>query len=357
MSLLSKAKRGVTQDPTICMVYGPTNIGKTSFGADAPNPIILDLEKSAGAFDRFKLSPASWEEYLQTLQELCTDPHDYQSVVTDTADKLEYMIMYYVCRRDHGTYVNKQKEPLNSLIDGVPNPAAYGFGTCGDYIANEFAKAQLLLERLRVERKMNVIFLAHKGMYKERRGADPDFQKVGPKLMKQMRERITEWCDDMFFAYKDLKPVEAPKNDWDFNRRWKFAQDGNVHRMLTSDDGAHLAKNRWRMPNIVDLSWDEYAHHVRKYREDTVSTRRAIEEVIAEISAKLETYGNPATTEYMNKLVSENRNNLVKLVNYSNKLSAKLVEKAGLHTATSPATEAGPQASPQTSEMDAPAAS
>ncbi len=99
MSLLSSVTQGVQVLPRRVMVYGVHGIGKSTFGAMAPDPIFIQTEDGLANLGaaRFPLAE-SFEQVMASITALYTELHDYATVVIDSIDWLEQLIWKQVVR-------------------------------------------------------------------------------------------------------------------------------------------------------------------------------------------------------------------------------------------------------------------
>jgi len=68
---------GRVEEPISVLLHGVEGIGKTTFGADAPSPLLLDGEKGSGHLDVSRVVPESWDDARDVLQSLLYDEHQY----------------------------------------------------------------------------------------------------------------------------------------------------------------------------------------------------------------------------------------------------------------------------------------
>ena len=98
MSLLSTITRGRENKPPRLFVYGQEGVGKSLFSASAPNPIFVQTEDGLGEIDTAKFPLAkSLADVTSARTALRDEPHDFQTVVLDSADWLERLIWDRVC--------------------------------------------------------------------------------------------------------------------------------------------------------------------------------------------------------------------------------------------------------------------
>ena len=99
MSMLESITRGRESKPPRLLVYGQEGTGKSTFAAGAPSPVFVQTEDGLGEIDTAKFPLAKkFEEVTDALTALRDEPHDFQTVVIDSADWLERLVWDRVCR-------------------------------------------------------------------------------------------------------------------------------------------------------------------------------------------------------------------------------------------------------------------
>ena len=114
------------------VIYGPEGIGKSSLAACFPDPVIIDTEGGTAHMDVRRIDkPGSWEELLGIVKEVAATPDICKTLVIDTADWAEQLIVTYLCE--------KYKQ---SSIE------SFGYGKGYTYMAEEFARLLMSLDRV-----------------------------------------------------------------------------------------------------------------------------------------------------------------------------------------------------------------
>lgn len=235
MTLLERVQHGRQRKPITACIYGVPGVGKTTFGASAPNPLIACLERGADHLDVSKLpAPESWDAFLSDMRELESSEHGFKSIVIDTLDALEPLAATAICTKH-----NKQ-----TLAD-------FSWGGGYALLQSEWRLLLSALERLRDRRGMNVILLAH-----EHRKAysDPElgsFECYRPKLQEKVWSLTNEWCDAVLFAQFDQALFEKD------GQRARAIVSGR--RVLRTQRGTgYVAKNRYGLESTIDLDWKTF---------------------------------------------------------------------------------------------------
>ena len=85
--------------PSRCiLVYGQPKVGKTTLAADAPGVLFLPVESGLDEFDVPRLpKPESFDEVIEALDFVASDPTGVQYLVVDTIDQLETLIHRAMC--------------------------------------------------------------------------------------------------------------------------------------------------------------------------------------------------------------------------------------------------------------------
>jgi len=238
MITLESLKQSVKKPPRIC-IYGDAGIGKTTFAAQAPSPIIIQTEDGLGDLDTpaFPLSH-SFDEVIANLAWLATEKHDFKTLCLDSLDWLETLIWNAVCA----------KMKVESISD-IP----YGDGYNQAMIFWEkFFKA---LTYLRDENNMIIILTAHDSIKPITDPLQPSYDAHGIKLHKKASAKIEEFCDVILFA---TWQVTVSKEEKGFGNTRNRAVSTGDRVMYCDGAPSYVAKNRYKLPKLLPLSWDEF---------------------------------------------------------------------------------------------------
>ena len=239
ISLKSLKKTGVARPPRI-VLYGTHGIGKSTFAAQAPNPVFIQTEEGLDAINvtAFPLCQ-SFEDMIDAIGSLAQEDHDFGTVVIDSADWAEQLVHKRVA-----------KDNNVATIDAI------GYGR-GYKAATDYWK-QLLegLDHLRADKNMQVILLAHTQVKRfDDPLADP-YDRYQLDLHHGSASLISEWCDILMFANQQYSTV---KSDVGFNQKITRAV-GNGNRVLyTQERPGWQAKSRWPLPDQLSLDYTKFA--------------------------------------------------------------------------------------------------
>jgi hypothetical protein len=251
ISLGSIKRSGIPKPPTV-LLYSVHGIGKTTFGACAPNPVFLQTEDGLGAIeaDTFGVLK-SYGEIMEAIGSLYNDDHNFQTVVLDSADWAEPIVWQEACRANGWNDI------------GQPG---YGRG----YAAALDMWKMLLdgLTALRDERDMTVIVLAHSEIKRFESPVCEPYDRYQPKLHKGASAIIQESMDAVLFAnYR----VSTTKTETGCNKKVVRGVGSGERLIYTVERPAFLAKNRWSLPDSMPLSWDAFAAGVPFYSNQSAA--------------------------------------------------------------------------------------
>lgn len=222
MSILtSTIHRGPLVRAQKTVIYGPEGIGKTTLAAQFPSPVFLDTEGGTHHLDvaRFP-APKTWDDVTKTISALVSEPHEFKTLVVDTADWLEKLLIEEVCRRANKTSIEE-----------------FGYGKGYVVLAEEVTKFLASLNAL-LARGMHVLLLAHCRIAKfEQPDAAGAYDRYELKLTKQVAPLVKEWCDMLLFANYFTKVAENDSGK-------KRGVGGRERKLYTTHTAAWDAKNR-----------------------------------------------------------------------------------------------------------------
>lgn len=228
--------------PPRVLIYGPEGIGKSSFAAQA-KAIFIQTEDGLNNIeaDSFPLAK-TFKEVADNIQSLLTEDHKYKVVALDSVDWLERLIMTEVCRLSGKTAI----EDL-------------GYGKGWIQVGEIFYSTLAKLNKLREEKGMAIILIAHARMKTFQDPAGESYDRYEPNLSKQVSPLAREWADDVLFAnFRVIKKT---------NEKDKRVVAATSERIIfSSDKPSFLAKTRSGIPEELPLDWKVYATARREAR-------------------------------------------------------------------------------------------
>ncbi|MDX1471960.1 MAG: ATP-binding protein [Flavobacteriaceae bacterium] len=248
MSFLEGVTKGKIEKPVFVVVYGPDGVGKSTFAASAPNPVFICSEEGTNELDiaRFP-EPSGYRDIQKILDELSEVETEFKTLVIDSLDWIEPMLIEYLC----------QSYGVSAINQGA---LAYGNGTIK--MAEEWSMLLNQLRRIRDKRNMNIILIAHSEV---KVFHDPlteaGYDKYQLQLNQKSAAKVRQAVDAVLFCKQEVYTKE--------NKQSKVKAYGDSKRILyTEMRPTHDAKNRYGLPSEIDLDWDEFYSQVRNSKVD-----------------------------------------------------------------------------------------
>jgi hypothetical protein len=238
---LGSVTRGVPPLPPRIIVYGPHGIGKTTFGANAPDPIVLPTEDGLGTLDvpAFPLA-RSYEDVVNAIGALYQEAHSYRTFILDTIDWLEPLVW-----------------ERTALLGGKDHIEDFGYGKGFLHADDQWKEILDGLNALRTEKGMTVILLAHAEIKRFDSPETDPYDRYQIKLHKRASEKLQEWADIIGFAHYEVHVVSTETG---FNKEVRRGA-GIGRRILSVEERpAYHAKNRYTLPADLDFTWDALAN-------------------------------------------------------------------------------------------------
>lgn len=222
--------------PQKVVVYGVPGVGKTSFAATWPAPILLRTEDGAGALDvpTFPQVASSIDNMRDALNALIKGKHNFKTLILDSLDWAEPFVWKEVCREG-----------------GKANIEDFGFGKGYIKVDDKWKAIQTGLDVLREKRGMHIVCIAHAvPVTFDPPDADP-YQKYNIKLHKRAAALWTEWAEMLLFLNYKAKVISGEGGS-------KGKAIGKGERVIyTQERPAYLAKSRWPLPESITIGHDK----------------------------------------------------------------------------------------------------
>jgi hypothetical protein len=218
-------------------VYGPEGRGKSTLASKFPKPLGLLLERglprgvTMDAVEDIK----SYSDVIATLTELIKDVRGYETLVIDTLDALEPMLLRHVCHSNNWRNIEAPSYGKGWLI--------------ADDEWRHFLRG---LTTLRDRHHMTIVLISHSTVENVADPRVPTFTQYLPKLHKRARHLVLDACDVVGFLAEDLRVIT---DDRGFRERIR-ATSSNQRFLFVEGCPAFTAKNRFAMPPKIAIPLD-----------------------------------------------------------------------------------------------------
>lgn len=141
MSILPKnINKEIDLTPKIFLIWGESMSGKTYLARQFPNPLIINTDGNAKKVNTPSVEITKFTEFIEVIDALEKEQHDYKTVIIDLVDDIEIMLTNYIC----------EQSKVEALAD-------IGFG-------KGFAKFNQVWKNLMMKLSQmpyNIIFISH----------------------------------------------------------------------------------------------------------------------------------------------------------------------------------------------------
>lgn len=228
ISLASISRDPVVAPPRV-LVYGPHKVGKTTFGASAPSPIVVPTEEGIGHLPvaHFPLLQ-TFQEVTEALGSLLHEPHEFVTMVLDSLDWLEPIIWRRTAERG-----------------GKKDIEDFGYGKGYMSALDDWRIIMDLMNRIRMERSMAIVLLAHAQVKRFDDPSNEPYDRYQIKLHDRASALIEEWADAILFLNHR---VAIAKDDVGFNKKVARGVGSGERILYTEERPAFKAGNRYSLP-------------------------------------------------------------------------------------------------------------
>lgn len=266
MSFNFEITQGLEKRPIKLGLYGTEGIGKTTVASQCPNALIVDTENGTSRIDCRRIKCNSWDTLISIIKGVKENPTICKTLVIDTLDKAESYCIDYICQKFHKANIED-----------------WGYGKGYSVLQDEMNKFFEALNTL-IDVGINVCIVAHgkprKFELPEEEGA---FDRWELKLTKQVAPLFKEWCDVLLFCNYKTYVVTTDNNV-------KKAQGGK-RVMYTTHHACWDAKNRFNLPDELDLSFKAIAHLFDESTKEPIKNEIKESELVTKLNKLIEESG------------------------------------------------------------------
>lgn len=216
------------------VLYGVESIGKSTFAANFPKPLFLDIEGGTAHLDVDRAEINSADELIAALSEV--KKLNYQTIVIDSIDWTERLVV-------EGLLAQHKKTSIED----------WGYGKGWVMVAEKMSRLLTAFDDL-IGLNINVVLIAHS---KVQRVEPPDlmtaYDRYELKMSKQASPLIKEWADELWFLKFKTKVMQSEGGK-------SKGMGGKERIMLTTHSAAYDAKTRSGLAEELPLEWKSVSH-------------------------------------------------------------------------------------------------
>jgi hypothetical protein len=229
-----KITKGKQQRAQRVVLYGVESVGKSTFAAQFPNPLFLDIEQGTSHLNVDRCDISSWKQLTESLVE--AKATDYQTIVIDSADWAERLCVEDLLATSKKT----------SIED-------FGFGKGWVMVAERMSRMLASIDTL-IDAGKNVVLIAHSKIVRfEAPDALAAYDRYELKLSKQSSPLLKEFADELWFLRFKTKVSTSETG--------KGKGIGGKERiLLTTHSAAYDAKTRSGLAEELPLEWASVSH-------------------------------------------------------------------------------------------------
>lgn len=240
LNTIIKANERKVPPPKI-LLYGQEGIGKTLFATQAKNPIFIQTENGFGSrIPRKDAFPqiTKYDQFLDYLDTLLNESHDYKTVVIDHIDMIEHIM-----QREEIVDSNKTSKSRVKTISG----AAGGFNRGPEVINNQLLDEVLpRLDALWSDKSMMIIMLAHCSIEKVTDITGSKYKTYAPSMDAMFSMSLRNWADCVLFA------------------KMEVGSQGEERVLYCQPSTTYYAKSRYFDDDVIPLDFEAFRQCIAK---------------------------------------------------------------------------------------------
>lgn len=243
--------------PARILIHSLPGVGKTTLGSEFPDAVFLQAEEGTPSDVDPTTGKAleitsfghivSYNDFIDSLELLYAEAHEFRVAVVDTATKLERLIFAEVCVRNN----------VASIED-------LGYGK-GYAIARDIWQEVIdRLNALRNDRGMTIVILAHSKVSQFDDPETQSYSRYDIALHKGSVGAIEQEMDAILFLRTPVT-VKEDKNGGGFKKRVLSESNSSVVEIHSTPRAAWIAKNRYGIPSRLTYKKGDGFKTIGKY--------------------------------------------------------------------------------------------
>ena len=234
--------KGKVNRGRISVVYGPHGVGKTTFGCQFPDPLVVDIENGCADLDVDRTPHiTSYQDLIDAFKWFYAEGgKSYKTLVIDSIDHAEYLIHQHIC--------------AEAKVDAL---ADIEWGKGKQRAMRKFGDLLHMIAMIRDTHNCEVVVIAHDDI---RRVEDPEVQSYDrhePKtVIKDASSLLCEWADEVLYAHHS---VRVKSETGAFGKQSTRAMDRTERLLRTTYKPTVVAKNRLNLDEVIPFTFEDYS--------------------------------------------------------------------------------------------------
>jgi hypothetical protein len=243
-SILDQVTVRKRRRPIFGLLYGQPGIGKSTFGASLPKPIVLATER----LDQINVPklpvPRDFKGLYEQIDALDKEEHEYESIILDTLDAAELLVWQRVCSEGK-----------------VKSIEEFGGGWGKGYTRARELWTGLLSKLSDMSERYNVVLTAHAHV---KTFADPSLSTPYDRWVMKIHDKSAEIIRQMVDLILFVQLETTIQKDTPKARKGRGIVSGD--RVLwTQPATGYEAKNRYDLESPLEFSWEALSEGITKF--------------------------------------------------------------------------------------------
>lgn len=236
---LKAVKRGGEPGADQIIMIGVDKVGKSTFGADAPDPIFLTTEDGLQSIEvPFLPNPevdgapcmTSWPQVLGWLDEIAKGESGYKTLVIDTLTEAEKLLHIHLCR-----------------LNAWKSMEALDYGACYKACINPWREFFMKLDAIHAI-GIELILLVHAEIRSFRNPDGSDYKRFEMAINNKAADMFKRWAHSILFARQEEEVTNDGKR--------VVLEDRAMYSVRSN---GFDAGTRHDVPSKMPLSYSAYA--------------------------------------------------------------------------------------------------
>jgi len=245
-SILDQVTVRKRRRPIFGLLYGQPGIGKSTFAASLPKPIVIATER----LDQINVPklpvPRDFKGLYDQIDALDKEQHEYESIVLDTVDAAELLIWQRVCSEGK-----------------VKSIEEYAGGWGKGYTRARELWTGLLSKLSDMSERYNVLLTAHAHV---KTFADPSLSTPYDRWVMKIHDKSAEIIRQMVDLILFVQLETTIQKDTPKARKGRGIVSGD--RVLwTQPATGYEAKNRYDLESPLEFSWEALQEGINKFHD------------------------------------------------------------------------------------------